>query len=119
MNNHYITTRASFARPDTWLCGKVDDYDFQAKICDPTGDTLNDGRIINLHISGKGVEQEFLFLERGWGKYPKTTHKGMAEAMIRFLDSLPEQAIWENTFRDERRFLVTEDAVLECEDENH
>lgn len=41
--------------------------------------------------------------------------KGLARAVIRFCESLPEQEIWRGTFLTERHFLVTEDDVLEYE----
>ena len=114
MVDHIITAHT----PDgIWLIGTVDDYDFQAKVCnEASGFGIDYGRVIKLHAFGKSRGQELFAFERGWDKYPKGRHKGLAQALIRFCESLPEQDVWRNTFRKERRFLVTEDDVLEYED---
>ena len=116
MVDHTITAKT----PDgIWLTGKVDDYPFEAKVCDiPSGFGIDCGRVIKLHIGGKGNSVEIADYERGWDKYPKGAHKGLTQAVIRFCESLPKQEIWRNTFRKNLRFLVTEDDVLEYEDEN-
>ena len=116
MVDHIITA----ITPDgVWLIGTVDDYDYQAKVCDEaSGFGIDCGRVIKLHAFGKSRGQELFAYERGWDKFPRGKHKGLAQALIRFCESLPEQDIWRNTFRTERRFLVTEDDVLEYEDDN-
>ena len=116
MVDHIITAKT----PDgIWLLGKIDEYDYQAKVCDEaSGFGIDCGRVIKLHAFGKSRGQELFAYERGWDKYPKGKHKGLAQALIRFCESLPEQDTWRNTFRTERRFLVTEDDVLEYEDDN-
>ena len=105
-----------------WLLGTVDDYIFEAKVCDDaSGFGIDCGRVIKLHArkyceDKKG--KEIFAYERGWDKYPRGKHKGVAQALIRFCESLPEQDIWRHTFyKKVRRFLVTEDDVLEY-DEN-
>jgi len=105
-----------------WLLGTVDDYIFEAKVCDEASDFgIDCGRVIKLHArkyceDKKG--KEIFAYERGWDKYPRGKHKGVAQALIRFCESLPEQDIWRHTFSKKvRRFLVTEDDVLEY-DEN-
>lgn len=105
-----------------WLLGTVDDYIFEAKVCDEaSGFGIDCGRVIKLHArkyceDKKG--KEIFAYERGWDKYPRGKHKGVAQALIRFCESLPEQDIWRHTFyKKVRRFLVTEDDVLEY-DEN-
>ena len=116
MVDHIITA----ITPDgIWLIGTVDDYDYQAKVCDEaSGFGIDCGRVIKLHAFGKSRGQELFAYERGWDKFPRGKHKGLAQALIRFCESLPEQDTWRNTFRTERRFLVTEDDVLEYEDDN-
>ena len=116
MVDHIITA----ITPDgIWLIGTVDDYDYQAKVCDEaSGFGIDCGRVIKLHAYGKSRGQELFAYERGWDKFPRGKHKGLAQALIRFCESLPEQDTWRNTFRTERRFLVTEDDVLEYEDDN-
>ena len=105
-----------------WLLGTVDDYIFEAKVCDEaSGFGIDCGRVIKLHArkyceDKKG--KEIFAYERGWDKYPRGKHKGVAQALIRFCESLPEQDIWRHTFyKKVRRFLITEDDVLEY-DEN-
>ena len=115
MKDYEITAHT----PDgIWLIGKADNYDFQAKVCDEaSGFGIDGGRVIKLHAESNRDGHEIFSYERGWDKYPKGAHKGLAQAVIRFCESLPEQNIWRNTFRTERRFLVTGDGVLEYEEE--
>ena len=113
---------AACTKDGIWLLGTVDDYIFEAKVCDEaSGFGIDCGRVIKLHArkycdDKKG--KEIFAYERGWDKYPRGKHKGVAQALIRFCESLPEQDIWRQTFyKKMRRFLVTEDDVLEY-DEN-
>lgn len=113
---------AACTKDGIWLLGTVDDYIFEAKVCDEASSFgIDCGRVIKLHArkyceDKKG--KEIFAYERGWDKYPRGKHKGVAQALIRFLESLPEQDIWRHTFyKKVRRFLVTEDDVLEY-DEN-
>lgn len=100
-----------------WLLGTVDDYSFWAKVCDEaSGFGIDCGRVVKLHICSKNNSGEIAAFERGWDKYPTSRHKGLTQAVIRFCESLPEQDVWRHSFRHERRFLVTEDDVLEYED---
>ena len=115
-------TIAACTNDGIWLLGTVDDYIFEAKVCDEaSGFGIDCGRVIKLHArkyceDKKG--KEIFAYERGWDKYPRGKHKGVAQALIRFCESLPEQDIWRHTFyKKVRRFLVTEDDVLEY-DEN-
>lgn len=113
---------AACTKDGIWLLGTVDDYIFEAKVCDEaSGFGIDCGRVIKLHArkycEGKKGKEIFAY-ERGWDKYPRGKHKGVAQALIRFCESLPEQDIWRHTFyKKVRRFLVTEDDVLEY-DEN-
>ena len=109
---------AACTKDGIWLLGTVDDYIFEAKVCDEaSGFGIDCGRVIKLHArkycdDKKG--KEIFAYERGWDKYPRGKHKGVAQALIRFCESLPEQDIWRQTFyKKVRRFLVTEDDVLE------
>ena len=113
---------AACTKDGIWLLGTVDEYIFEAKVCDEaSGFGIDCGRVIKLHArkycdDNKG--KEIFAYERGWDKYPRGKHKGVAQALIRFCESLPEQDIWRHTFyKKVRRFLVTEDDVLEY-DEN-
>ena len=113
---------AACTKDGIWLLGTVDDYIFEAKVCDEaSGFGIDCGRVIKLHArkyceDKKG--KEIFAYERGWDKYPRGKHKGVAQALIRFCESLPEHDIWRHTFyKKVRRFLVTEDDVLEY-DEN-
>ena len=113
---------AACTKDGIWLLGTVDDYIFEAKVCDEaSGFGIDCGRVIKRHArkyceDKKG--KEIFAYERGWDKYPRGKHKGVAQALIRFCESLPEQDIWRHTFyKKVRRFLVTEDDVLEY-DEN-
>ena len=113
---------AACTKDGIWLLGTVDDYIFEAKVCDEaSGFGIDCGRVIKLHArkyceDKKG--KEIFAYERGWDKYPRGKHEGVAQALIRFCESLPEQDIWRHTFyKKVRRFLVTEDDVLEY-DEN-
>lgn len=106
-----------------WLRGTVDDYIFYAKVCDEaSGFGIDCGRVIKLHaekIRGEKPPKEIFAYERGWDKYPRGKYKGIAQALVRFCESLPEQDIWRHTFyKKVRRFLVTEDDVLEYEEDN-
>ena len=104
MADHKITVHSE---DGIWLLGAVDDYPFEAKVCDEaSGFGIDCGRVIKLHIRGK---------QASWDRFPKGAHKGLARAVIRFCESLPEQEIWRGTFLTERHFLVTEDDVLEYE----
>lgn len=115
MVDHNIT---AYTVDGIWLFGTVDEYLFQAKVCDKaSGFGIDCGRVIKLHAF-KGQGQEIFAFERGWDKYPKGALKGLCQALVRFCESLPEQDVWRNTFRTKRRFLVTEDHVLEYEDDN-
>ena len=115
MVNHVIKAHSE---DGIWLIGTVDEYPFEAKVCDVLSDFgIDHGRVIKLYAC-KGRGQEIFAFERGWNKYPKGTHKGLCRALVRFCESLPAQDIWRNTFREERRFLVTEDDVLEYENDN-
>ena len=113
---------AACTKDGIWLLGTVDDYIFEAKVCDDaSGFGIDCGGVIKLHAR-KNCEdkkgKEIFAYERGWDKYPRGKHKGVAQALIRFCESLPEQDIWRHTFyKKVRRFLVTEDDVLEY-DEN-
>ena len=101
-----------------WLVGAVDDYYFEAKVCDTaSGFGIDNGRVIKLFAS-KGRGQEIFAFERGWDKYPESAHEGLCQALVRFCESLPMQDIWKNTFRKERHFLVIENSVLEYENDN-
>ena len=113
MVDHVIKARSE---DGIWLIGTVDEYPFEAKVCDiASGFGIDHGRVIKLYAY-KNRGQEIFSYERGWGKYPKGAHKGLCQAVVRFCESLPTQSIWRNTFRTERRFLVTEDGVLEFEE---
>ena len=112
---------AACTKDGIWLLGTVDDYIFEAKVCDEaSGFGIDCGRVIKLHArkyceDKKG--KEIFAYERGWNKYPRGKHKGVAQALIRFCESLPEQDIWRHTFyKKVRRFLVTEDDVLEYDE---
>ena len=112
---------AACTKDGIWLLGTVDDYIFEAKVCDEaSGFGIDCGRVIKLHArkyceDKKG--KEIFAYERGWDKYPRGKHKGVAQALIRFCESLPEQDIWRHTFyKKVRRFLVTEDDVLEYDE---
>ena len=101
-----------------WLKGTVDDYMFQAKVCDEaSGFGIDGGRIIKLHVEqdrGDLPPKELFAYERGWDKYPRGKYKDVAQALILFCDSLPEQNIWRKTFyKRVRRFLITDGFVLE------
>ena len=72
-------------------------------------------RLIKLYIANKQDAKEIASYERGWDRFPKGAHKGLARAVIRFCESLPEQEIWRSMFLTERYFLVTDDDVLEYE----
>ena len=111
MTDHEIKARTE---DGIWLIGTVDGCPFQAKVCDAaSGFGIDQGRIIKLHAyDGRG--QEILSFERGWDECPEGAHEGLCQALVRFCESLPAQDIWRNTFRTERRFLVTDDDVLEC-----
>lgn len=113
MADHKITVHTE---DGIWLLGAVDDYPFEAKVCDEaSGFGIDCGRVIKLHIRGKQASGEIAAYERGWDRFPKGAHKGLARAVIRFCESLPEQEIWRGTFLTERHFLVTDDDVLEYE----
>ena len=116
MVDRYIT---AYTKDGIWILGQIDAYPFQAKVCDEaSGFGIDCGRTIKLHVYSKHDGREIIAYERGWDKYPKGFHKGLAQSLVRFCESLPEQDIWKNTFREERRFLVTEDDILEYEDDN-
>ena len=106
-----------------WFKGTVDNLGFEMKVCDkPTDFGIDGGRIIKLrvrkYVEGKRDKELFSY-ERGWGKRPRGKYKDVAKAMIRFSESLPEQGIWQRTFyRKLHRFLVTDDDVLEYEQDN-
>ena len=115
MVDHSIT---AYTVDGIWLFGTVDEYPFQAKVCDAaSGFGIDCGRVIKLHAF-KGRGQEIFAFERGWDKYPRGAHKGLCQALVRFCESLPAQDVWRNTFRTKRCFLVTEDHVLEYENDN-
>ena len=115
MKDHII----SVSTPDgILLTGMVDEYLFEAKVCDEaSGFGIDSGRVIKLHISGKRYSYEIAAYERGWDKYPCRAHTGLTRAVVRFCESLPQQEVWRHTFADTRRFLVTDDDVLEYEDD--
>ena len=116
MKDHIITVHTV---DEIWLIGSVDEYPFWAKVCDEaSGFGIDGGRVIKLHIGSKKKSGEIASYERGWDKYPKGAHKGLAQAVIRFCEALPEQNTWRNTFQPERRFLVAEDGVLEYEEKS-
>lgn len=114
MKDHAVSAHT----PDgIWLIGMVDEYPFEAKVCDEaSGFGIDCGRVIKLHIGAKDSTNDVASYERGWDKYPKGAHKGLAQAVVRFCESLPKQAVWRQTFQKGHRFLVTEDNVLEYED---
>lgn len=115
MVDHRISVRTV---DGIWLIGTVDKYIFEAKVCDvPSEFGIDQGRVIKLYAC-KDRGQELFVYERGWEKYPKGAHKGLCQALVRFCEFLPAQDIWRNTFRKERRFLVTEDEILEYENDN-
>ena len=114
MVDHKISV---YTKDGVWLLGTVDEYHFEAKVCDMASHFgIDHGRVIKL-CAYRNRGQEIFVYERGWGKYPKGAHKGLYQAVVRFCESLPTQDIWRNTFRTERQFLVTEDGVLEYEEE--
>ncbi len=116
MADHIITACTG---DGIWLLGTVDDYPFEAKVCDEaSGFGIDCGRVIKLHIGSKRHTEEIAAFERGWDQYPKGRHKGLARAVVRFCESLPEQEIWRQTFRKKLRFLVTDEDVLEIEEDN-
>lgn len=114
MADHSITVHT---KDGIWLLGEIDGYPFQAKVCDEaSGFGIDCGRVIKLYAESKRDGHEIFSYERGWDKYPRGPHKELARALIRFCDSLPMQEVWRNTFRQARRFLVTEEDVLEYEE---
>ena len=115
MVDHVIKARSE---DGIWLIGTVDEYPFEAKVCDTaSGFGIDHGRVIKLYAC-KDRGQEIFSFERGWDKYPQGAHKGLCQALVRFCESLPPQDTWRDTFREERRFLITEDGVLEYENDN-
>ena len=113
--DHKITAHT----PDgVWLIGTIDEYPFWAKVCDESsGFGIDNGRVIKLHVGGSSYHEEIIAFERGWDKYPAAEHEDILDALLLFCEDLPAQDIWRNTFRKELRFLVTEDAVLEYEED--
>lgn len=115
MKDHNISART----PDgIWLTGMADEYPYEAKVCDEASSFgIDCGRVIKLHIGGRHSSEEIAAYERGWDKYPCRAHTGLTRAVVRFCESLPRQEVWRHTFADTRRFLVTDDDVLEYEDD--
>ncbi len=121
MADHKI---AACSMDGIWLKGTVDNFMFQAKVCDEaSGFGINNGRVIKLHVEkyrGEKPPKEVIAFERGWDKRPRGKYKGVAQALIRFCESLPEQAVWNKTFyKKVRRFLITEDDVLEYDEKGN
>lgn len=117
MSDHKI---AACSLDGIWLKGTVDDYIFQAKVCDAaSGFGIDGGRVIKLYAQNADGKEIFSY-ERGWDKRPRGKYKGLAQALVRFCDSLPEQAIWRKTFyKKVRRFLITDDFVLEYDEDGN
>lgn len=90
---------------------------FKRRFATASGFGIDYGRVIKLY-GYKSRGQVIFVFERGWNKYPSGAHKGLCQALVRFCESLPAQDIWRNTFRKERRFLVTKDSILEYENDN-
>lgn len=113
MEDHIIS---AYTKDGIWLVGTVDEYSFQAKVCDTGSDSgIGHGRVIKLHAY-KSRKQKIFAYERGWSMYPANAHKDLCRAVIGFCESLPAQDIWRKTFREERWFLVTEEGILEFMD---
>lgn len=56
MADHKITVHSE---DGIWLLGAVDDYPFEAKVCDEaSGFGIDCGRVIKLHIRGKQASGE-------------------------------------------------------------
>ena len=72
MNDHNISART----PDgIWLTGMVEEYPFEAKVCDEaSGFGIDCGRVIKLHIGKKNSNDDVAAYERGWDKYPCRAH---------------------------------------------
>ena len=78
MADHKITVHTE---DGIWLLGAVDDYPFEAKVCDEnSGFGIDCGRVIKLHIRGKQASGEIAAYERGWDRFPKGAHKGPMSA---------------------------------------
>ena len=119
MEDHKISVHTD---DGIWLIGTIDDCTFEAKVCDvSSGFGIDCGRVIKLFALKRQRQRqrhELFSYERGWDRYPQGVHKDLCLALVKFCESLPEQGTWRKTFRKEHHFLVTEDGVLEYEDDN-
>ena len=115
MEDHVIKVRS---RDGLWLTGSIDNNEFGIKVCDEkSGFGIDDGRVIKLYVNDS-TGCEIIAYECGWEEYPKTIpHQEILDALLMFADSLPEQKVWRRTMKRERSFLVTEDCVLDYEEE--
>lgn len=117
MKEHRVTVRRAWMN---WVIGRIDDFEFDAKVYDEGSQFgIDNGRVSKLGVRRLNPKGEVIGYDRGWDTYPATPEsEELLDTLLRFFESLPALDIWPKMFKTERRFLVTEDDVLEYEDDN-
>ena len=104
-----------------WVFGKVNQCTFQAKVYDKPSRFkygINNGRVSKLSAQDKVTKDVLFDYDRGWNKIPGTTEdKELLNALLLFLEDLPDHRVWQFSFRRPKRFLVTDGEVLDFEDQ--
>ena len=108
-NNDQVTSHTISVHTEDgiWLLGEIDNYPFAAKVCDEDSAFGVDlGRTIKLTIVDKGGHKIIADHERGWVVAPRRSKQKVTFALLRFLEALPKQDIWRNTYRKEQVFKI-------------
>ena len=119
VKEHLITAITSDDR--FWFTGTVDGCPYSIRVSDEEdGVCINNGRIFKLEVDSKETGEQLFAYERGWEEEPGSPgQEDLLDALIRFTASLPNHEVWEQSFKQWRYFVVTEDSVLEAAPYDH
>ena len=117
MAEYKITVKHAYVN---WMIGHIDDFEFEAKVYDEGSQFgIDNGRVSKLGVYRDNPRGEVISYDRGWDTYPATPElEDLLDALLRFFKFLPAMDIWKQAFKAERRYLVTEDDILEYENGN-
>jgi hypothetical protein len=95
-----VATFTEFTNKSNWVYGKVDKYDFEAKLFD-VGSIfgINDGKVSKLFIWEQKVREKLhdflgacvVIYDRGWGLEPTDKIKPYYDAVMELLENSPKR----------------------------
>ena len=112
MQKHIIE---AITETGSWIGGLIDDNPFTMQIEDELPDAIKFNRVTMLLLIDRTNDDELVMYKRHHYEKPvNPEQRSMVEALFRLVASLPKQEVWEQSFKQIRIFIVTEESVLEA-----